>query len=65
MVRDRVGNYEIAETPILNLVVVARVTPAAQSALRVRVPERRSIEVGRIYPAIRIIDAKKRRMDYQ
>jgi hypothetical protein len=29
MVSDRVGNYEIFETPIMNLDVVIRVTPAA------------------------------------
>ena len=50
------------EAPIRHLKVGIWVAPTSQPALRVRIlPERRFIEVRRIYPAIRIINARNRR----
>jgi hypothetical protein len=64
--RYRVGKEKIAETSIMHIVVVIRVTPPAQSARRVRVlPERRFKEVWRIYPGIIIINTMEIRMDYR
>ena len=41
-----------------------RVAPTSQPALRVKVlPERRVMEIGCIYLAIRVINARKRKVD--
>lgn len=56
----RVGEHHITKSAIRHLIVVIRVAPTAQSAMRVVVlPERRFKKSGCIYMAIRISNAKK------
>ena len=62
--RHRVGERQGVEAAIRHSEVGIWVAPTSQPALRVNVlPERRVIKVGCIYLAIRIINARKKKID--